>query len=124
MSEFNYFMLICILVISVVLYLWNNHRFIDTLISRNDTLNKDISNLRNEFNKSQQIQIDQINELSDKIIELHNTIDIKLKSQSDEFKNDLGKVNSRMDTILGIVLECDSGECPTKKKISNYLKNQ
>jgi hypothetical protein len=124
MSEFNYFMLICILVISVVLYLWNNHRFIDTLISRNDTLNKDISNLRNEFNKSQQIQIDQINELSDKIIELHNTIDIKLKSQSDEFKNDLGKVNSRMDTILGIVLECDNGECPTKKKISNYLKNQ
>lgn len=124
MSEFNYFMLICILVISVVLYLWNNHRFIDTLISRNDTLNKDISNLRNEFNKSQQIQIDQINELSDKIIELHNTIDIKLKSQSDEFKNDLGKVNSRMDTILGIVLECDNGDCPTKKKISNYLKNQ
>lgn len=124
MSEFNYFMLICILVISVVLYLWNNHRFINTLISRNDTLNKDISNLRNEFNKSQQIQIDQINELSDKIIELHNTIDIKLKSQSDEFKNDLGKVNSRMDTILGIVLECDNGDCPTKKKISNYLKNQ
>ena len=87
-------------------------------------MNKDISNLRNEFNKSQQIQIDQINELSDKIIELHNTIDIKLKSQSDEFKNDLGKVNSRMDTILGIVLECDNGKCPTKKKISNYLKNQ
>lgn len=123
MDIINYLVII-ILFLGIGLYLWNNYKFIDTLITRNDKLSKDFTEIASDFKKAQQQQINQINELSGRIIDLHNTLDSKLESQSNEFKKDLNKVNSKVDTILGLVLECDGKDCPTKKKVSNYLRNR
>ena len=110
-------------------------KIVTTLQEEKNNLRKTNSELIEKVQKIQQSQTDQLNDMSRTIIEvsekmtelqvnLQNVIDSKLKSQSDEFKKDLNKVNNKVDTILGLVMECDNENCPTKRKVSNYLKNQ
>lgn len=117
-------------VVIAVFYIFSNFRS-----KREDDLNKRSLELLESVQKTQQAQAAQLSNLSRNFVEvsekmtsmqvnLQDTIDARLKLQSEEFKKDLWKVNNKVDTILGLVMECDNESCPTKKKVSEYLKNQ
>lgn len=128
-------------IIIVVIFLaffivWNRVRDKreNNLLKDNEKLSKTSFDLLEKVQKTQQSQADQLDSMSKTVLEvsekmtnlqinLLNIIDSKLKAQSDEFKKDLDKVNNKVDTILGLVMECDNENCPTKRKVSNYLKN-
>lgn len=106
---------------------------IDTLQKDKKELSTANVNLLEAVQKTQQSQADQLNELSKTIIEVSNKmstmqlnlqdiIDAKLKQQSEEVKEDITKMSNKVDTLLGLVMECDNDACPTKKKVSDYLK--
>lgn len=108
-------------------------QLIDTLQEENKTLNKTNLDLLSSVQRTQQAQADQLAEMSNQILEvsgkmtslqinLQSIIDEKMEKQSKEFKTDLDRVNSKVDTILGMVMECENENCPTRKKVSRYLK--
>lgn len=133
------FMILASVVVAVIV-IWDRLRskkeskMIDTLLTEKNNLSKTNSALLESVQKTQQSQADQLNEMSKTILDvskkmtdmqlnLQNVIDSKLKSQSEKFERDMEKVNDKVDTILGMVMECDSKNCPTKRKVSNYLKS-
>lgn len=141
MEFIPYFLSIPIILQFLLMIVWifrsknEESKIVTTLQEEKNNLRKTNSELIEKVQKIQQSQTDQLNDMSRTIIEvsekmtelqvnLQNVIDSKLKSQSDEFKKDLNKVNNKVDTILGLVMECDNENCPTKRKVSNYLKNQ
>lgn len=141
MEFIPYFLSISIILQFLLMIVWifrsknEESKIVTTLQEEKNNLRKTNSELIEKVQKIQQSQTDQLNDMSRTIIEvsekmtelqvnLQNVIDSKLKSQSDEFKKDLNKVNNKVDTILGLVMECDNENCPTKRKVSNYLKNQ
>lgn len=102
----------------------------DDVISTLQNERKDLTaankNLIETVQKTQQSQADQLHEFSKSIVkmqlEFQDVIDIKLKQQSEEVKKDITKMNNKIDMLLGLVMECDNEACPTKKKVSKYLK--
>lgn len=141
MEFIPYFLSIPIILQFLLMIVWifrsknEESKIVTTLQEEKNNLRKTNTELIEKVQKIQQSQTDQLNDMSRTIIEvsekmtelqvnLQNVIDSKLKSQSDEFKKDLNKVNNKVDTILGLVMECDNESCPTKRKVSNYLKNQ
>lgn len=122
------FIYVVFIIGAIIAIIWVvlDHRMkvIDSLQEDRDKLSKKNLELLESIQRSQQAQADQLNELSRSMINFQSTVDSKLKAQSDEFKKDLTKVNHKVDTLLGLVMECDSDTCPTKRKVSEYLKNQ
>lgn len=99
---------------------------IGTLQSERKDLTAANKNLIETVQKTQQSQADQLHEFSKSIVkmqlEFQDVIDTKLKQQSEEVKKDITKMNNKIDMLLGLVMECDNEACPTKKKVSKYLK--
>lgn len=99
---------------------------INTLQSERKDLTTANKNLIDTVQKTQQSQADQLHEFSKSIVkmqlEFQDVIDTKLKQQSEEVKKDITKMNNKIDMLLGLVMECDNEACPTKKKVSKYLK--
>ena len=127
--------LIVILGIFIWLLVTDKKKEMKSLREDRDYFSRNNYNLLENIQRIQQAHQDQLHELSDTVVNvstklnelqlnLLDVIDSKLKTQSEEFKKELNKVNSKVDTLLGLVMECDNENCPTKRKVSNYLKNQ
>lgn len=127
------------LIVALGLFIWfwatDKNREMKSLREDRDYFSRNNYNLLENIQRTQQAHQDQLHELSDTVVSvstklndlqlnLLDVIDSKLKTQSEEFKKELNKVNSKVDTLLGLVMECDNENCPTKRKVSNYLKNQ
>ena len=126
-----------IVVLGLFIWFWvtDKNKEMKSLREDRDYFSRNNYNLLENIQRTQQVHQDQLHELSDTVVNvstklnelqlnLLDVIDSKLKTQSEEFKKELNKVNSKVDTLLGLVMECDNENCPTKRKVSNYLKNQ